>query len=302
MTCRAVAVLAIICAVAACAPEPAPEPEPTPEAAPMDDEAAIAALGAAYVENYNAGNVDEVAALFAEDAFSLPANSSVSQGREAIAAALSAGIAGNPTLRIDTADTMVMGDWAASRGSYGIEMAPEGGAPISLTGSYMTMLQRVDGDWKISLATSNYDAPPPEGVSSAAAPESRPDEMADSPLAEVTGFYADHFNMGHAAVVTRAYTEDAVTAFADAPVAEGSAAIEAALERRMQLDSPQLTIHTVGANDLGDGWVVVGGWYEIETGDGTRVGNWVVLASTAEDGSKKFHWTLTNVRHDSGDM
>ncbi|HJO04890.1 MAG TPA: hypothetical protein QGG47_13055 [Acidobacteriota bacterium] len=39
-----IALLVVLCVVAACAPEPASEPEPTPATAPMDDASAIDAV------------------------------------------------------------------------------------------------------------------------------------------------------------------------------------------------------------------------------------------------------------------
>ena len=305
MRSRLAPVLALLLIVTACAPAPAPEPEPEPEpeATATDDVAAVDALLAAYVEHYNLGHADMVADFYTDDAVALLASGSVSLGREAIQASTELAMADGPTLAIESADTMVMGDNAVSRGSYSVEIAAEGAAPVSFGGSYMTGFERIDGEWKISAVLSNYDGPPAEGVPSAPGLDSTevPEDMTEGPLVAFAASYAEHFNMGHPAVVAAMYADDAVVAFADGPLLEDSAAIEAALTERAD-GSAQLAIHVIGANDLGEGWHFGGGWYEVTTptedGEQSQVGNWLGLVSTDEDGTHKFVWAISNMRHD----
>ena len=295
--------LAVTIALAACAAEePAPEPEPEPAAeAPMDDEAAIDALRASYVEHYNMHHPDVVAAMYAEDGVTLLADGSARMGREAIAAGLAEDVAANPTATINADEIMVMGDNAAMIGNYGLELAPAEGETMSVSGHFMTIFRKQDDEWKIRAVISNYGAPPPPGTPGAGPPEEDPELLADNPLADLTSSYMEHFNMGHASVVAELYTEDAVAGFADSPINRGRAAIEAALEQRMAQGNPQLTIHTVGAEDLGDGWMVGGGWYEIvattDDGEAHQRGNWMTLVRTEADGSHKIHRAITNALH-----
>ena len=303
MRVRLAPVLVLLLIVTACAPAAAPDPEPAVDAGPTDDEAAVDAVRAAYVEHYNLGHADMVADLYTEDALTLFADGGVSMGREAIQAALEAALTGGPTASIESGGIVVMGDQAVSRGSYAIEIAAEGEEPVSLNGHFMTGFERVDGEWKISVVLTNFDAPPAPGAQSIPGPADAPEEITEGPLAALATSYAEHFNMGHPGVVAAMYADDAVVAFADQPLDEGTEAIEASLAARAD-GVNQLVIHTVGSEDMGDGWTFGGGWYEVTTptddGEVSQVGSWLGLASTDADGTTKFKWAISNVRH--GDM
>jgi ketosteroid isomerase-like protein len=294
MRSRLAPVLALLLIITACAPAPAPEPEPE-----MDEAAVVAAILDDYVVHYNLGHADMVADFYTDTAVALLASGSVNMGREAIQVSIELAMANGPTLSIESADTMVMGDNAVSRGSYSVEIAAEGADPVSFGGSYMTRFERVDGEWKISAGLSNYDGPPAEGVPSAPALDSPevPEDMTEGPLVTFAASYVEHFNMGHPAVVAAMYADDAVAAFADGPLLEGNAAIEAALTERAD-GVAQLAIHVISADDLGDGWHFGGGRYEVTDEDEqSQVGNWIGLVSTDEDGTHKFVWAISNMVH-----
>lgn len=300
MQTRLLVLLSALLLVSACAPatEPAPETESAPEAEapaePMDDEAAIDAVRAAYVEHYNLGHADMVADLFTDDAVTLFADGGVSEGREQIEASHTTAMANDPTVQIDAAETMVMDDMAVSRGTYSVQMAPAEGEPVSFSGYYLTEFQKVGGEWKIGAVISNYDSEPPAGMPAGTMPEETPPDLVDSPLADLTAAYAEAFNAGDAAAVAALYDEDAVAAFAGMEAAEGRAAIQGALEERMAAGSPQITIHEVATMDMGDGWYVGGGWSEAATDGEPQLGHWISLVRTAEDGSASIHWMVTN--------
>jgi len=299
MEIRLTPLLILLLIVTACAPA-APEPEPEAEAAPIDDAAAVAALSDEYVLHYNLGHADVVADMYTADAVALLADGSVSMGREAIQAALEVAMASGPTLSLEAADSMVMGDAAVVRGSYSVEIAAEGADPVSFGGNYISGFARVDGEWKLSAVLGNYDAPPGENVPSAPAPTETPEDMTDGPFVAFAASYAEHFNMGHPTVVAAMYADDAVAAFADGPLLEGNAAIEADLTERAD-GSTQLAIHVIGSEDIGDGWHFGGGWYEAtastEDGEQSQVGNWIGLLSTDADGTHKFVWAVSNLLH-----
>lgn len=299
MRCRAFSLVALLLMVVACGPaaEPAPEPAAEPEAAPMSDTDAIDAIRVAYQDAYNAGDAAGVAALFNGDtAWYLPADGSANQGA-AIETALANSLAtGSPTATIDTAETVVMGDYAVSRGGWTVAMTPEGGEAMSFGGNYMTAFQRVDGAWKINVLVTNYDAPPAEGLPAAPAPERSLPDLTESAMAGVLASYAEHYNQGHGDVVAGMYAEDAVAAFGDAPLATGREAIAAYFAATM-VEGAQLTIHQVGEVDLGDGWYLGGGWFRTTVPGGQREGHWMTVASTDADGNMTIRWGITNVLH-----
>ncbi len=294
-------VLFAVVAIAACggaAEEPAADTAPAaaPEEAPMDDAAAIAALADEYVLHYNLHHASMVNDFYTADAVLLAANGSVLMDAEGRLAYIEAEMADNPTLAVETADVAVFGDAAAAHGSYSVDIAPEGADPMSVTGNWMGSYEKVDGDWKIAVLLTNYDGDPPENLPDPMGPDDEaPPEQEDSPFAELLGYYATHFNMGHGGMVASRYTEDAMTAIGGRPKLEGRAAIEESLSARIdELGNPQLTIHIVGGEEFGDDFVFGGGWYEMaaETGDST--GAFLILAKRGDDGNLQIQWAASN--------
>jgi hypothetical protein len=159
----------------------------------------------------------------------------------------------------------------------------------------MTVSHKIDGEWKTAAVITNYHADPPEGTPVAEGSSEPPPELADSALAEVSAYYATHFNMGHGDMVAGRYAEDGLAAFANLPVATGRAAIAEQLNARIaEGDDPQLTIHEVGAVDMGDGWTVGGGWYEMASSAGDVTGSYMMLCRAGEDGTMEIQWAVSN--------
>jgi ketosteroid isomerase-like protein len=160
----------------------------------------------------------------------------------------------------------------------------------------MTVHHKVDDEWTTQAVISNYSATPPEGAPRAQPPAESPPDLTDSPMAELAAFYTRHFNMGHGDVVASRYAEDAVVTFADSPVVTGRAAVAEQLNQRIAAgETPQITIHEVEAMDIGDGWVLGGGWYELSSAAvGNSQGSWMNLARAGDDGAMQIHWAVTN--------
>lgn len=279
--------------------------EEAPEAAAMaesdaDAVAAIEEIRAGYVQHYNLHHPSMVADYYADDATSILANGSVSDGKAAIEGNLEAAMAANPTLDLEGHDQMVFGDRAVSWGTYNVDMAPEGGEASSSSGYYMSVFRNVDGMWKLQFVMTNYDAPPPEGAEMVPPPEDGPPpDLENSPDAALTAAWQQHYNLGHASMVADLHTDDGVTMWADSPVAEGREAIEAALAAGMAEGSPQIAIHEVMNQDLGDGYSVDAGWYQItvtgpEGEEEGPAGTWMTLVRTGADGQRRIHWALSN--------
>lgn len=299
MKLRTFLVLFAVVALAACggaAEAPAEDTAPAAaEEAPMDDAAAIAALADEFVLHYNLHHASMVNDYYTGEGVLLAADGSVLRGAEARLAYLEAEMEGNPTLAVETDDVEVFGDTAVAHGSYSVESAPEGADTMTVTGNWMGSYEKVDGDWKISVLLTNYDADPPENLPDPITPDETPPEQEDSPLAELMGYYATHFNMGHGGMVASRYTEDAVTAFAGAAKLEGRAAIEEDLNARIaELGNPQLTIHIVDASEIGDGFVLGGGFYEMAAEAGDSTGTFFILAKRGEDGNLQIQWAASN--------
>ena len=120
-------------------------------------------------------------------------------------------------------------------------------------------------------------------------------EVEDSLIAELMGYYGTHFNMGHPGMVASRYAENAVAAISGRPKMVGRAAIEEDMSARMEVaGNPQLTIHVAGAQDLGDGYVFGGGWYETASDSGNQAGSFLVLARADDAGNMQIQWTISN--------
>lgn len=270
--------------------EPAMEIDADPAAT-----AALEDMRAGFVQHYNLHHASMAADYYVEDGLTLLANGTVNVGREAITANLEAVMALNPTLAVENHEQMVFGDVAVTRGEYSVDFAPEGADAMTVSGYFMSVANNVDGEWKLANLLSNYSAPPPEGTPMATPDEGPPPDLEGHAWADMTAAWATHFNLGHASMVADLYAEDAVTMWGDESMAEGRAAITAALEADMAEGSPQIELHDVMIRDLGDGWHVGTGWYDQTTEDGTESsGAYMVLTSTAADGSTVIHWDASN--------
>lgn len=280
--------------------ETATPDEPAAPAEPAGDpEAAFEEVRAEYVRHYNLGHPEMVADLHTDDTLFLYADGSVAEGRDELVARLTADMEGSPTLGLETAETLVVGDVILGRGSWTLEVTPEGGDPISQSGSWVNLVERVDGEWRIALVTNNNAAPAPPGTPADPEPETPPETTdTNEALAALAADYATHFNMGHASMVADFFTEDGVAMYAESEPVQGREAITAALEATIAEGSPQLAIHQTGVKEIGEGWFVTIGWYETEaTMEGETVrrqGNYTTVAQPTEDGGFLIRWGISN--------
>jgi len=236
-----------------------------------------------------------VASTYADSAWTLPADGGWVQGRAAIEADLAESMAASPTATIGQNDLIFMGDLGVSMGSYSLSLPAEAGMD-GWSGSYLNLLTKASGEWKILGSITNYDAPRPEGWSWVPPMTDPPAE--EGTMKELTEYFATHWNMGHASMVADTYTDDAMVSFASGPILSGRAAIEADIAARMEQPS-HITIHDVGTMPLGEGWAADGGWYEVNAPDGGAVvqrGSYLNLLRQQADGSWKIHRMLSNAQ------
>lgn len=284
----------------ACAPDtdeqatmdtaPAETPAPTP------DETAMEQLAADYETHYNMHHASVVADMFTDSAVTLLANGSHGMSKAEILAGLEADMAASPTLTIDPAASMVFGDVAVSRGSYRASATPPGESALSTSGHYMGINRRENGAWKIQLLVTNFDAEPPEG---AMAPPGEPGEPPpeDGTMKELGAQFTQAFNAGDWATLASMYAEDAVVAFANAPLVEGRAAVQQRFAETWT-GTQSIVIHDVGTLELGNDMVADGGWFELTatTSDGSvsSMGAYLNLLRRQPDGSYQIVWGITN--------
>ena len=256
------------------------------------DDAALSALRNSYIEHFNLGHADMVAAMYADSAVTLFANGGVQLGREEIEAGLAESMGAFGVLAITREDLHLIGDNAVARGAWSSTTAVEGADDAVVSGHYMTWFARVDGEWKIQIVASNYDSEQPPEAHLGAISENVP-EMDDDELDDLMTAYEEAYAAGDASAIAMLYTENAHASFASQPAVEGRAAIEAVLAEGV---SGTADIHAKGTEDLGDGWSINGGWYEIMDDSGHSVGSYLLLAQATENGGHQIHWLVSNGR------
>lgn len=137
-----------------------------PTSDPAADRQAIAAATAEFEAAENAGNVEQMLALFADDLVILSPNTPALSGPERIAAAMRAfHEAFTVRVQYSSEEIDVFGEWGFDRGSEQFTLTPKsGGAPISVSGKYLWLYRRQpDGSWKQSRVMWNSNDPLPRG-------------------------------------------------------------------------------------------------------------------------------------------
>jgi uncharacterized protein (TIGR02246 family) len=135
----------------------------TTPTATTTDTAPIADLRNKYIAAYNAGDAAAVAALFAEDAITMPDHHASVEGRAAIENYLKEMFAQNTfALAVTPGETEIVGDIAHEHGAFSITVTPKaGGSAMTETGKYLVIMKRgSNGAWLIHHDMDNSNVPP----------------------------------------------------------------------------------------------------------------------------------------------
>ena len=143
--------------------------------APADaasDEAALKAATNAWLAAYNAGDVEKIVSLYADDGVLMPPHAPVANGKAAIRAFITADTAGAKAAGVKlvngTSTVGVIGDTGWEAGSYTATDAK--GATVD-GGSYMSVSRKVNGQWLYVRDIYNSDRPLPAPAAAPAAPK-----------------------------------------------------------------------------------------------------------------------------------
>ena len=119
---------------------------------------------AEWDKRYNAGNAENLAALYAEDTVSMPPNSPSLQGRKALQADFESFFASNIARHETTIDKIVMdGALAIEAAHYRLVYRPRaGGAEVVESGRHLECRRKIDGQWKIVAEIWNSETPAPK--------------------------------------------------------------------------------------------------------------------------------------------
>jgi uncharacterized protein (TIGR02246 family) len=125
------------------------------------DPAPINNVRAQFQTAFNAGDAAAIAALYTDDAISLPDHHAALEGKAAIQQYLQGMFAQyTPNISITPGDTEITGDIAHEHGTYSLTMTPKaGGNAMSENGKYLIVLKRqADGSWKVHHDMDNAAA------------------------------------------------------------------------------------------------------------------------------------------------
>ena len=125
-------------------------------------------LRTAFQAAYNAGDAAALAALYTDDAISLPDHHAAVQGKAAIQRYYEDEIFKQymATIAIMPGDTEITGDLAHEHGTYSITVTPRaGGNQMTDDGKYVVIFKRgADGIWKIHHDIDNSNRMPGEAA------------------------------------------------------------------------------------------------------------------------------------------
>ena len=147
---RALSILCCAALVAACPPPAAQE----------GDRAAIDQLRSDYIAAYEAGDLDGILALWAEEAVWIAQDEEPLRGKEAISSAYDDPTFGNAEFTITPEETRVAANWAAEWGTYSLAWTDADGATQTIEGRYAALdKQEADGTWKIARLNTSFATP-----------------------------------------------------------------------------------------------------------------------------------------------
>jgi uncharacterized protein (TIGR02246 family) len=156
-----VIVVGALMALSACAPA-APAAGDT-----AADEAALKATTVTWLEAYNAGDVEKIVALYAEDGVLMPPNAPVAKGHDAIRGFLTSETAAAKAAGVKLVQGMstagIAGDTGWESGTYTVANAS--GATVD-GGSYLSVSHKSNGKWLYYRDTYVSDRPLPAPAAS----------------------------------------------------------------------------------------------------------------------------------------
>jgi len=125
--------------------------------APQDQSAELTALTDGWETALNAGDLDALVALYADDCVLMPPNVELTTGQGAARGAFGEMIAAGQTGALDTITATAAGDVGYHTGTYWIKDA---NGTIIDRGKYMEGWQKIGGEWKIVHDIWNSDLAP----------------------------------------------------------------------------------------------------------------------------------------------
>ena len=125
------------------------------------DQAAIRERNEAFVKAFNAKDVSQILAIYAENSVFMPPNQPLIRGKDALRTfyddLLKSGATG---LKLDVTEVSGHGPLAYQSGSYEMNVKPASGPTTHDRGKYLFVLRRMGDTWRLEYTVWNSDLPP----------------------------------------------------------------------------------------------------------------------------------------------
>jgi uncharacterized protein (TIGR02246 family) len=229
-------------------------------AAPAANSAAANEATAAWATAFNAGDAAAVAALYAEDAHSIPPGGGVNNGRSQIESYWREDIgSGGDVTKLTVNDSTAQGDLLHVDGSY--EVTSKDGTATIGRGQYQQLWRRIDGQWRVQREMWRLD----------------PLAQRDPMMAErLEGLWTAAYNAGDAAALTALYDKDAILSARPNGSVVGAENIGAFWKEDFGVSKPKTTLTLTDVYLAGD-LAHLEGEYEVADGSNVTRGHYVQL-------------------------
>jgi ketosteroid isomerase-like protein len=232
--------------------------------APAENPAAASEVAAAWVKAFDAGDATAIAALYAEDAHSMPPGMGTISGRAAIESFWREDIGkGGIVTKLTPNDSISQGDLLHVDGTY--EVTANGGVTLA-KGQYQQLWRQVGGQWKVQHEMWRLD----------------PTAERDPSTAErLASLWTAAYNAGNAKGLTELYDNNAVLSTATSGSRTGREAIGAFWTEDFGKNTPTTKLMLTDVYMAGDLAHLEGEYEVTEKGEVTK-GHYVQL--WAQDG------------------
>jgi ketosteroid isomerase-like protein len=236
-----------------------------------EDKAAADEVTASWVNAFNGGDAGAVAALYADDARSIPPAGGVITGPSEIESYWREDIgSGEEVTKLVSNNSIAQGDLLHVDGTYAVETKD---AVVLARGQYQQLWRRVGGQWKVQSEIWRLD----------------PSAQRDTALADrLESLWTNAYNAGDVAALTALYDQDAVLSARPTGSVEGNEAIGMFWTIDFAGERPKTTLTLTDVYLAGD-LAHLEGEYEVSSGkDEITKGHYVQLWMQ-ESGAWRIH-------------
>ena len=128
----------------------------------LKDQATIRERNEAFVKAFNAKDVTQILAIYAENSVFMPPHQPIIRGKDALKTFYDDLLkSGASNLRMDVTEVSGHGPLAYQSGTYEMDVKSASGADSRDRGKYLFILRKLGDTWRLEYTVWNSDLPPP---------------------------------------------------------------------------------------------------------------------------------------------